>query len=457
MNKDSHFFREAKQLLQLGLPMIATQLFIMGMGFLDTAMAGHYSAADLAGVALGGNVLWPIFMFMSGLTMALTPIVAQLRGARRVAESGTVVRQGMWISLVTSFVTVLIIIKVRPIYIWMGVDDAVIDVAVGYLKAVSWGIPAIMIYIALRYTTEGLGQTKPPMIITGVAFVLNAPLNYILIYGKFGAPELGGIGCGWATAAVYWFELILMILVVKRPFFRATGFLATFEWPSADGIRNILRIGLPIGASMFVGMVVYSMIAFLVARIGVTELAAHSIAGNLNWLTYVIPMSLGSAVSIRVGVAVGAGDIHASRRIIRTALSVVLVYAICVSVVLILLRHYLVAAYTADAEVLMVASNLIIFIALYQIFDDMQATMTGALRGYKDTFIPMLISLVGYWFIALPVGYVLATGKFGLSELGVYGYWVGMTFGLFLVASAVATRLWITSNSAENIRQLAYR
>jgi MATE family multidrug resistance protein len=450
-----YFRSEAFALLRLGIPMVATQLFIMGMSFLDTAMAGHYGAADLAGVALGGAVLWPVFMFMTGLTMAITPIVSQLRGAERIGDSGAVVRQGLWIALFTSLLTIAIIINAEPLYHWAGVDAAVVDVAMGYLYAVAWGMPGSMIYVVLRYTSEGLGHPRPPMIIAGSALALNAPLNYVLIFGKLGAPELGGVGCGWATAAVMWLELLLMSIVVRRPFFRVTGMSSRFSGPDPKEIWRIFKIGAPIGAMIFLEMVVYSVIGFLVGSIGVNALAAHSIAGNLNWLTYVIPMSLGSAASIRVGFHVGAGDIQASRNAATTAFLMSLGYAIAVSTLLLGLRQLLVSIYSNDAAVLEIAANLMIFVAVYQIVDDTQATMSGALRGYKDTRMPMIYSLVGYWIVAMPLGHALAKGWLGYAPIGVYGYWTGMTIGLFLVALCDGQRLWRTSRDPSRIERLA--
>ena len=225
------FRHEARALLSLGLPMMATQFCIMAMGFIDTAMAGHYDAVDLAGVAMGGNVLWPVFMLMTGLSMALTPIVAQLRGAGRVGESGAVARQGMWIALIASVLTVVIVVEAEPLYRWAGVDQQVTRVAMGYLRAVAWGVPASMVYVALRHVAEGLGHTRPPMLIAVAALPVNAALNYVLIFGKLGFPELGGVGCGWATAAVFWTEPLLMLFVVTRPYFRETRLLERIDGP----------------------------------------------------------------------------------------------------------------------------------------------------------------------------------------------------------------------------------
>ena len=444
------FLAEAKPLMKLGVPMVATQLFIMGMGFVDTVMAGRYSSVDLAGVTMGGNVLWPLFMFSSGLTMALVPIVAQLRGADKVRDIGEKARQGLWIAFAMSFFIVGVMLNAEPFFVWLGVDASVIRVAMDYLRACAWGVPPVMIYISLRFVAEGLGQTQPPMMIAAGALILNIPVNYVFIYGKFGAPELGGVGCGVATAVVYWFELFLMMFVLRLPFFRKTGFLEKFSWPNWHGIQEILKVGLPIGAQSFVGMMVFSIVGFLVAGMGITELASHSIAGNLNWLTYVIPMALGSAVSIRVGFAVGAFDSEAVGRIIRTIYQITLCYAVIVSCLLIFARFALVSMYTEDQAVLVLGAVLMLFVAFYQIFDDLQAVTGGILRGFKDTMIPMLITLVSYWVIAIPVGYLLAEGVWFIEPLGVYGYWSGLTFGLFLAATASGTRLYFTYRTQLN-------
>ena len=471
---------------------MATQACIMGMGFLDTAMAGRYGAVDLAGVTLAGTILWPLFLFMTGLTMALMPIVSQLVGAQRTGECGEVIRHGVWVALGGSLVTMVIIRNAGPLFTLMNVDAEVVRVATGYLQAASWGMPGAMAYVALRQSSEGLGRTRPPMVIAVLALALNAPLNYVLIYGALGLPALGGVGCGWATSAVMWFELGLMLLVTRRPYFRATGFLGPgAQSPSEPGLAasngppkqgglalgrppnrlakafgvwlewrwdtclRILKLGLPIGLTIFLEAAIFAAVSVLVAGHGVAALAGHSIAANLNWGTYVIPMCLGSAAAIRVGFQVGGGNLAGARRVAAAAFKLSLAYALLVSVVLIGLRFQLAGIYTRDAEVAAVAANLLIFIAVYQIFDDTNATMVGALRGYKDTRVPMLISLVGYWFIALPLGVALARGWLGLPAVGVYGYWSGLTFGLFLVAVCMAGRLLRTSRDLARIDQLA--
>ena len=447
--------KETRALVRLGAPMMATQFCIMGMGFVDTAMAGHYASVDLAGVTLAGYMLWPVFMLMTGLTLAITPIVAQLTGAQRVGDSGAIVYQGLWIALFTSLVTVAILQNSHRFFALLSAEPAVVEVAVGYLNAVSWGMPPGMVYIALRYTSEGLGHTRPPMSIAFSALCLNAPLNYVLIYGEWGFPELGGAGCGWSTAIVMWFELALMISVARRPFFQRTRLFEQFRWPEAAAIARVLKIGLPIGAAIFMEMAVYSVIGFLIAALGTSPQAANGVAGNINWMTFVIPMSLGSAAGIRVGFHVGAGDADGARHVAMTAMKLSLLYAVSVSVILVGLRDALVGIYTTDPAVIAIAANLLIFIAVYQLVDDAIATMEGILRGYKDTRVPMVFGLLGYWLVALPLGHALATGWFGMPGIGVYGYWTGMTVGMLLVVLCLGIRLRRTTTDRVLIRRLA--
>ncbi len=444
-----------RPVITLGWPMILTQLFIMGTGFVDTVMAGRYSATDLAAVSLAGNVLWPCFMLLTGITMALSPITSQLRGAGKVSAVGFQVRQGLWLCLGSAAILVTILLNAHLLFQRVDIEAEVARIASDYLEAVSWGIPPIILYVALRHTSEGLSVTRPPMLIAGSVLPLNALLNYAFVYGNWGAPELGGVGCGWATAVVFWVEFALMMIVVRLRHFTATGLFSAFDGPNLSAMADILKLGVPIGIAIFLEMAMFAVVSFLIAALGVVPMAAHSIAGNLNWLTYVIPMGIGAAASIRIGFLVGSNDLLAARVTAKAVFKFATVYALVVSVLLIVFRVGLVKIYTTDAQVIEMAASLLILIAVYQLLDDTQAVMIGSLRGYKDTTMPMLISLVGYWVLALPLGYGLATGAFSNEALGVYGYWLGITAGLGVVAVMVAVRLRALSGNAEKIYRMS--
>ena len=446
---------EAGALARLGAPIAATQFFIMGMGFMDTVMAGHYASVHLAGVALGSNVLWPVFLVLAGCTMSVTPIAAQLVGGGRTAEVGATIRQALLLTAAASVPGILLVVSAAPLFTLFRIDPEATDIAIRYLRAAAFGLPAGMCYILLRGASEGIGHTFGPMVIAGVALLLNALLNYAFIYGAFGAPELGGEGCGWATAIVMWFELAAVLVLTRFPYFRATGLWQRFERPDRRQMAHILKVGVPIGLSSFVGMVLFTVIGFLVGSLGVTSISAHTIAGNVNWATFVLPMSLGTAAGIRIGFHVGAGEHGRAATVARTAFCASLGYAVAVSCLLVMLRHQVVAIYTDDAAVAALASALILLVAVYQIFDDTQGTMAGALRGYKDTRAPMVYSILGYWAFALPLGALLGFGLWGLPALGVFGFWLALAAGLAGVAAAMGVRLHNTSRDPARILRLS--
>lgn len=445
---------ELNVLLRLSAPMIATQFFIMGMGFVDTAMSGQYSSLDLAGVAIGGVILWPLFMLFAGVLTALTPMVSQHVGGGRRLAVGALVQQGIWVAMIFGVILFSLVRISEPLLILFDVAPEAVSIAMAYLKAASWGCPAVMLYVTLRYACEGLGQTLLPMLIAGTTLPINAGLNYVLIYGLFGAPELGGEGCGWATAITMWFELGVMLLVIRRPWLRNTGLFERILKPKLATIKSILQVGLPIGMTMFLEMTVFSLVSLLVGSIGIAAIAANTIGGNLNWFVFVIPMALGSAASIRVGFHVGAKDYARAAKVARLSVLISATYAFLASLVLVLGREVLPRIYTSDPAVLALTAEVLLIVAAYQFFDCTQATLIGALRGYKDTQYPMIISIIGYWFIALPVGTLLGWGLLGW-DLGVLGFWVGLGCGVGFVALFAFVRLYRTSRNVDAIEHFS--
>lgn len=446
--------QELAILLRLSGPMIATQFFIMGMGFVDTAMSGHYSAVDLAGVAMGGVILWPLFMLFAGVLTALTPMVSQHLGAGQRDLVGALIQQGLWVALFCGVVLFVMVRNAEPLLVFFEVEADVIKIATAYLKAAAWGCPAVLLYVTFRYACEGLGQTLLPMLIAGSTLPVNALLNYALIYGVWGLPELGGEGCGWATALTMWFELGLMLALIRRPWLLDTGLLKQWFWPSQRLIRSILVVGTPIGITLFLEMTVFSLVSLLIGSLGVVAIGANSIGGNLNWLVFVIPMALGSAASIRVGFYVGSRDYERAAQVARLAVTLSAGYALMASLVLVVGHEFLPKIYTSDPAVLILAADVVLVVAAYQFFDCTQATIIGALRGYKDTQFPMWLSTIGYWFLALPIGVVLGWGLLGWN-LGVIGFWIGLGFGVALIAFGGLFRLgWIRRN-VQRIEQLA--
>ena len=435
--------------------MMATQFFYMAMGFMDTAMAGHYRAEDLGGVTLGSNVLWPVFLFISGVLMATTPITAQLAGARRSAEVGAKLHQGIYVTLLLGIVGVVITLSATRTFTAFPIDAEVVEIATGYLVAASGGLVPGLVYTTLRYGSEGLNHPVEPMLLVGSALILNGFLNWGFIYGKWGLPELGGAGCGVATAIVMWFEMFGMLALTRLRYFREAGFWQRLRGIDVDACIEIVRIGFPIGVGTFAGMAFYTVISFAIGTLGVVPLAAHSVATNIAWATFVIPIAIGSATTILVGNHVGANDLLGARRVVVTGLVLATGYALTVSLLLILFRGQVGLIYSSDPEVIAATASLVIFIALYQLADDSQGLLMGALRGYKDTRVAMTYPLIGYWLVALPIGTALGFGWFGLPAFGIHGFWVALPIGLTLIATMAAFRLYRTTRDERRIVELA--
>jgi len=427
--------------------MIFTQLSQMGMGVADAVMAGQVSAADLAGVSLGGSLYWPLMLATSGLIMAVTPSVSQLHGAGQTERTGEVVRLGLGFS--------------EPLYRFAGVDPLAIPIAVEYLSWVRWGLLPVLGYFALRYLCDGLSWTLPAMLIAGGALLLKIPLNYLFVFGfSIGGYEfegMGGAGAGPSTAIVMLGELIAMLLVVRHSRISRSGFYDTFSWPDFTEIGRLLRLGLPIGLAMFAEMVIFSVVTILIGRLGVAAVASHQVATSVSGILFMIPLALGMAASIRVGYNVGRNDYPAARRSGLVALTLSMLCSVIGVSVLLAARADIASLYSTDVAVLTTATTLLLFAAAFQPFDNLQVTSIGALRGYKDTQFPMLVALGAYWGVALPVGVVLGFGWLGFREYGVFGFWTALVVGLASAAIVLIGRFNRLSRRPELIELMAQR
>ncbi len=450
---------EFRSLGVLAVPIIVTQLAQMGMGVADAIMAGRVSATDLAGIALGGNLYWPLMLLMSGIVMAVTPSVSQLHGAGRVGDAGAVVRQALWIAVCGGAILAALLQNMEPVYRLFGVDERAIPVAASYLRAASLGLPAMLAYVALRCLCEGMSWTRPAMFIGFGMLGLKVLLNWLFIYGQpaLGIPAMGGVGCGWSTAIVMACSLSIMIVVVAVSRMRESGVFSSFSRPEPTEIGRLLRLGVPIGLALFVEVAFFSGATLLIGRLGVQTVAAHQIAFNIVGVTFMVPLALGMAATIRVGFNVGANDFAGASRSAWVATATATVWGVAFAVALMTWRYDLVALYTTEADVMQLAAGLLLLGALFQVFDGPQATVMGTLRGYKDTRGPMVIAFAAYWLFGLPVGATLCFGLWSVAGIGVHGMWWGLVVGLAVVAVALFVRLARISRDPVRVAQLRLR
>ncbi|MBS7691408.1 MATE family efflux transporter [Pseudomonas lalucatii] len=433
---------ELRSLLVLATPIIIAQLAHTAMGFVDTVMAGRVGPRDLAAVALGNSIWVPVFLLMTGILLATTPKVAQRFGAGQQAAIGPLVRQALWLALAVGGAAAAALWNAEIVLRWMDVEPGLIEPAMAYLRAVACGFPAVALYHVLRCFSDGLGHTRPSMVLGIIGLLLNIPLNYIFIYGKLGLPAMGGVGCGWATALVMGFMLLGMLWWVKwAPHYRASELFGRFERPQWPVIRRLLSIGLPIGIAVFAESSIFAVIALLIGGLGATVVAGHQIALNFSSLVFMIPYSLGMAVTVRVGQALGRNDPRGARFAAGVGMASALAYACLSASLILLLREPIARIYSPDPAVIALASGLIVYSALFQLSDAVQVTAAGALRGYQDTRVTMLLTLFAYWGIGLPVGYSLGLTHWFGEPSGPRGLWQGLVVGLTCAAIMLALRL----------------
>ncbi len=428
-----------RQLLYILIPILITQIAMYSMSFFDTTMAGHYSSNDLAGVAIGSSLWLPVYTGLSGILLSIPPIVAQLVGGNKKNEVAFSIIQALYLAVIIAIVVIIIgSFVLEPILNGMKLEASVHETAFQYLIALSYGIIPLFVYNVIRSFIDTLGKTRVTMIITLMALPINISLNYLLIYGAFGFPELGGVGAGYATAITYWLITAISLYIVnkKMPFshyriFKQFYALSLTKW------KEILIIGLPIGFAIFFETSIFSAVTLFMSNFDTITIAAHQAAINFASLLYMIPLSISMALTIIVGFEIGAKRSKDAKEYSWMGVSIAIFMAFISGVILFMLRSEVAGIYTKDSEVLQLTSQFLIFAIFFQLSDAIQAPVQGALRGYKDVNITFIMTLISYWVIGLPTGYMLAN----YTDWGAFGYWIGLIAGLAVGAACLSYRL----------------
>ncbi|MCG6659190.1 MATE family efflux transporter [Halomonas campisalis] len=451
---------ETRPLIRLALPICGAQLAQAGMSVTDVMMTGRLSATDLAAVSVGSSLWLPLMLFMTGTLMGLTPIVAQLLGGGRTAGIRPNVHQALWVALALGALAALLLwFTVMPIFRLMAVPDEVATRSAAYLAAVAFGMPGVALFQALRAFSDGMNHTRPSLWISLIGLGVNVPSNFVLIYGGDGLtglfgdwlpawvqalPALGAFGCGIATALSMWVMCLAMIAYTRRS--RAYGDVALWRSPTPPRWRMIgelLYVGVPIGVAIFVEVTLFTLIALFIASLGEVTVAAHQVALNYTSILFMLPLSLSMALTVRVSNTLGQQRPELARLVAWNGIALCLLVAGLNCLVLWLTAEPVIALYTHDQAVQRLTLSLVILAMIFQVSDSLQVNLAGALRGYKDTRVIMVITLIAYWLVGLGGGHWLGThGLFDwLAPMGVHGYWVGLIAGLSVAALLLGERL----------------
>ncbi|MGN8644740.1 MATE family efflux transporter [Gracilibacillus sp. HCP3S3_G5_1] len=426
------------------IPILITQVSMYAMNFFDTIMSGRAGAADLAGVAIGSSLWVPVQMAIVGILMAMSPIVAQLTGANEEKKIPFTVQQGIYLSIGLGVVVTLIgAFLIDPILSLMDLEDRVQHVAKYYIISIGLGMIPLFVYNLLRSYIDGLGHTRISMAIILTSLPLNILFNYIFIFGKLGLPAFGGIGAGIASALTYVINLILSICIVHyvRPF-RGHRIFHRFKKPSLKEWFSQLRIGVPIGFSIFFEVSIFSAVTFMLSVYSTNTIAAHQAAINFASFLYMIPLSIAMSLTIAVGFEVGAKRMNDAKAYSYMGIISGVIIAFLAGGVIYLLDDHVARLYSDHPEVIELTKHFLYYAIFFQFADAVGAPVQGILRGYKDVNITFWMSLVSYWLIGLPSGWLFAN----YTNLDAYGYWLGLIVGLSAGAITLFGRMYYLQN-----------
>lgn len=446
-----HSLREQRKadirtIARLGGPLLANNLAITGMSLADTVMAGHLGAVQLAGLAVGA-AYWHLFLFIAfGTLMAVSPSVAHANGANDSTGVAAYVRQAWWLAIVLSVLLVAGLAQVHWVLPALGIASEILPTAIGYVQAIAWGMPGALAFFSLRYASEGLGRTKPIMYIGMVGLLLNIFGNWVFMYGKLGMPALGAVGCGVATAIVFWFMFGAMLIHMRRHrAYRPFGFFDKFAPPDPGRLVELVRIGAPIAGSILAEGGLFVGAALMMGAMGAVTVGAHQIALNYASFMFMAPLAISSATTIHVGHTLGRGDRTRARSVGLLGISMCATVMFVSALVIVLLNDSIAALYTRDPPVRDLAATLLLMAALFQLSDGIQVGAAGALRGFKDTAIPMVLSVFSYWVVGFATAFYIGVKQ----QAGPIYVWVGLTLGLTVSAVLLVTRFLKISAEAK--------
>ncbi|MFC0274889.1 MATE family efflux transporter [Metabacillus herbersteinensis] len=449
--KETRTYKEKiKQFSIILLPILITQLGLFSMNFFDTTMSGKVSAADLAGVAIGSSLWVPVYTGLSGILLGITPIVAQLVGAKEKYKVSFTIIQGLYLAILLSIVIAILgYLVLDPILNNMGLEESVKTIARGYLIALSFGILPLFIYSVLRCFIDALGLTRVSMIITLCSLPINFTLNYLFIFGHFGVPKLGGIGAGIASAITYWcIAGITVFIVIKKQPFREFNVFKTFFRISFSAWKEILLIGVPIGLSIFFETSIFAAVTLLMSGYNTITIASHQAALNFASFLYMLPLSISMALTIVVGHEIGAKRFQHAKVYSFLGVGIAVGLSLLTGAIIYFFRPEVASIYTSDPAVFEMMQLFLIYALFFQLSDAIAAPIQGALRGYKDVNFTFFTALVSFWVIGLPIGYVLAN----FTNSGPYGYWIGLISGLAVGAVGLSFRLYYVQKKQKNIQ-----
>ena len=437
----THHFKDKFILfLKIFFPILVYQFANYSASFVDTTMTGQYNTIDLAGVSMATSLWNPFFTFLTGIVSALVPIVGHHLGRGKKEEVASDFYQFLYLSLGLSIFLFVLVFLVAPLVLNnMGLEVAVANIAVRYLWFLAIGIIPLLLFSVIRSLLDALGLTRLSMYLMLLLLPLNSGFNYLLIYGAFGFPELGGAGAGLGTSLAYWTLLLISIFVLLKQEKLKELHLENLLPLDRNKIKEAIKLGLPIGGTVFAEVAIFSAVGLIMAKFSSLIIASHQSAMNFSSLMYAFPMSISTAMAIVVSYEVGAKRQEDAKKYIKIGRLSAMAFAILTLSFLYIFRENVASLYGHDSEFIQLTASFMTYSLFFQLADTFAAPLQGILRGYKDTVIPFYLGLLGYWGVAIPLGLFLDYS----TDLDAYSYWIGLIVSLVVSGLLYQWRLQV--------------
>ena len=436
----THHFKERLRLfVSLFLPILIYQLANYSASFVDTAMTGQYNTLDLAGVSTATSLWNPFFTFLTGIVSALTPIIGHHLGQGNKKRIASDFYQFVYLSFMMAVLLIVFVLVIAPVVLRkIGLESVVSGIATHYLAFLSLGILPLLLFSVVRSLLDTLGLTRLSMYLMLLLLPLNASFNYMLIYGAFGLPELGGAGAGLGTSLAYWVLLIIAFLILFKHPKVAIYQLWKIQPLNLKEMKETIRLGLPIGGIVFAEVIIFSVVGLLMAKFPSMTIASHQSAMNFSTLMYAFPASISNTMAIIVSYEIGAGRPDVVRQYCRIGRWTAFGFAFFTLAFLYLYRYQVAGLYGTDPDFIHQTAIFMTYSLLFQIADTVAAPIQGILRGYKDTTVPFLLGVFSYWCVSIPLGIFLDH----VTNLGPYAYWIGLISSIVVSGICYQMRLW---------------
>lgn len=444
-------------IVKLAWPILIGQLALVLNGVIDTAMTSRFSATDLAALALGGAIYISVFVGLSGVLQALSPIIGQLYGGQRMTEIGYQVKQGSWLALFLSLLGCIVLLFPHPFLALAHASPVLSAKAALYLQILALALPATLGFNVYSALNTAVSRPKMVMAIRIIGVLLKFPLNALFIFGGFGIPALGGPGCAIATTLISWLMLLIGWLILhQNSFYKQFAlFRSGFVKPHWQAQRALLKLGIPTGLSYFIEVTAFTVMALFIARLGETAVSGHQITANFATVLYMLPLSIAIATGILVAQAIGAQDFDQARRVGYSGIRLAALCSATLGLAIWLARDTIIRVYTPNDAIVAAAMPLFLFIGFYQLFDAIQCSTAFVLRAYRVAIIPTIIYAVSLWGVGLVTGYILGLDPFGISPPalhGARGFWMGNSISIALVAFSLLFYLRLVQRRAKQQR-----